>query len=97
MTGFRQRLLTAVAGQLCRPHGLAGRGVAIMLNRGNRRSVAAAVEESQAAVGDTAADFGFGGGIGISLLLARVGARPQPLNAARVRSVRRSLRSDSRP
>ena len=44
-----------------------------MLNRGNRRSVAAAVEASRAAVGDIAADIGFGGGIGISLLLARVG------------------------
>jgi arsenite methyltransferase len=74
VTGVRQRLLTAVAGQLGRPHGLVGRGVAIMLNRGNRRSVAAAVEASQAAVGDTVADIGFGGGVGISLLLAAVGA-----------------------
>jgi arsenite methyltransferase len=73
VTVLRQRLLTAVAGQLGRPHGLVGRGVAIMLNRGNRRSVAAAVEASQAAVGDVAADIGFGGGVGISLLLERVG------------------------
>jgi arsenite methyltransferase len=73
VTGLRQRLLSAVAGQLGRPHGLVGRGVAIMLNRGNRRSVAAAVEASQVAVGDAAADIGFGGGVGISLLLARVG------------------------
>jgi arsenite methyltransferase len=73
VTVLRQRLLSTVAGQLGRPHGLVGRAVAIMLNRGNRRSVAAAVEASQVAVGDGAADIGFGGGVGISLLLARVG------------------------
>lgn len=73
MTRLRQLLLTTVAGQLGRPHGLVGRGVAIMLNRSNRRSVVAAVEASRAAVGDIAADIGFGGGTGISLLLARVG------------------------
>jgi ubiquinone/menaquinone biosynthesis C-methylase UbiE len=71
--GARQRLLSTIAGQLGRPHGLVGRGVAIMLNRGNRRSVAAAVQATEIEPGGVAADIGFGGGVGLSLLLDRVG------------------------
>jgi arsenite methyltransferase len=70
----RRWLMSALAGQLARPHGLLGRGVAIMLNRGNRRSVEAAVEASEVTAGANAADVGFGGGIGLGLLLERVGA-----------------------
>jgi arsenite methyltransferase len=66
-------LLSIVAGQLGRPHGLLGRGVAIMLNRGNRRSLAAAVQATDIAPGGVAADIGFGGGVGLGLLLDRVG------------------------
>ena len=73
MTGARQRLLSTVAGQLGRPHGLLGRGVAIMLNRGNRRSIAAAVLATEIGPGGVAADIGFGGGVGLGLLLDRVG------------------------
>lgn len=73
MTGARQRLLSTVAGQLGRPHGVLGRGVAIMLNRGNRRSVAAAVQATQIGPGGVAADIGFGGGVGLGLLLDCVG------------------------
>lgn len=73
MTGARQRLLSIVAGQLGRPHGLLGRGVAVFLNRGNRRSVAAAVQATQIDPGGVAADIGFGGGVGLGLLLDRVG------------------------
>ena len=51
MTGARQRLLSIVAGQLGRPHGLLGRGVAIVLNRGNRRSLATAVQATDIAPG----------------------------------------------
>jgi arsenite methyltransferase len=61
VTGARQWLLSAIAGQLDRPHGLVGRGVATMLNRGNRRSVAAAVQATEIAPGGVAADIGFGG------------------------------------
>ncbi len=75
MTNLRQRLLSGVAGQLGRPHGLVGRAVAVMLNRGNRWSVKAAVQLSGAAPGKVVADVGFGGGIGLSLLLDRVGDR----------------------
>jgi arsenite methyltransferase len=44
-----------------------------MLNQGNRWSVEAAVQLSGAAPGKVVADLGFGGGIGLSLLLDRVG------------------------
>jgi arsenite methyltransferase len=73
VTGARQRLLSIVAGQPGRPHGLLGRGVAIVLNRGNRRSLAAAVQATDIAPGGVAADIGFGGGVGLGLLLDRVG------------------------
>jgi arsenite methyltransferase len=73
VTGLRKRLLAGVAGQLGRPHGLLGRSVAMMLNRANRRSIEAAVETSEAGAGDVVADIGFGGGLGLSLLLGRVG------------------------
>jgi arsenite methyltransferase len=68
-----QSMLTAVAGQLGRPHGLLGRGVAIMLNRGNRRSIQAIVEATDITPAAHAADIGFGGGVGLGLLLERVG------------------------
>ncbi len=73
MTGLRQRVLATVAGQLGRPHGLVGRGVAVLLNRGNRSAVAAAVDATGVTAGNTVADFGFGGGLGLDLLLQRVG------------------------
>jgi arsenite methyltransferase len=73
--GLRQRMLATVAGQLGRPHGLVGRGVAIMLNRGNRQAVAGAVDATEATAGKTLADIGFGGGIGLELLLQRVGSQ----------------------
>jgi arsenite methyltransferase len=73
MVNPRDRLLSMIAGQLGRPHGLAGRVVALALNRGNVRSVAAAAEAMQVGRGGIAADIGFGGGIGLQLLLDRVG------------------------
>jgi len=73
VTGLRQRVLAAVAGQLGRPHGLVGRGVAVLLNRGNGQAVAGAVDAAEAAAGTTVADIGFGGGLGLELLLQRVG------------------------
>ncbi len=72
MSGLRTALLTAVAGQLGRPHGLVGRGVALLLNRGNRQAVAAAVDATEATAGNAVADIGFGGGLGLELLLRRV-------------------------
>jgi SAM-dependent methyltransferase len=71
--GVRSRFNAGVARQLGRPGGLAGRVVAVMLNRRNRRSLAAAVEALSPAPGAVVADIGFGGGLGIELLLDRVG------------------------
>lgn len=73
--GLRQRVLATVAGQLGRPHGLVGRGVAVLLNRGNRQAVAGAVDAAQAMAGKTVADIGFGGGLGLDLFLRRVGSQ----------------------
>ncbi|MEU8895192.1 class I SAM-dependent methyltransferase [Nocardia sp. NPDC048505] len=70
MPGLRAKVLSALAGQLGNPHGVLGRGVALILNRGNRALIEAAVG---AATGDTVADIGFGGGVGLELLLARPG------------------------
>ncbi|BBX48301.1 class I SAM-dependent methyltransferase [Mycobacterium cookii] len=71
--GLRQRALAAVAGQLGRPHGLVGRGVAVLLNRGNRPAVAGAVDAAEATAEKSVADIGFGGGLGLDLFLRRVG------------------------
>ncbi|MEV0028689.1 class I SAM-dependent methyltransferase [Nocardia sp. NPDC050793] len=67
------RLWDSVASQLGRPHGIAGRVVGRILNRGNYTTVAAAVAATEAGAGATVADVGFGGGIGLDELLAAVG------------------------
>lgn len=68
MSGVRAKILSTLAGQLGNPHGVLGKGVAFVLNRGNKALIAAAVD---AATGATVADIGFGGGVGLELLLAR--------------------------
>lgn len=70
--GVRDTLLTELARQLARPEGLRGRLVHRRLNRLNRDTVTAAVEAAGLIPGQTAADIGFGGGVGLPLLLARV-------------------------
>jgi arsenite methyltransferase len=73
MTFLRERLLTTVAGQLGRPHGILGPFVARALNKGNERAIAAAVDAAEIPGGGVAADIGFGGGVGLHLLLDGVG------------------------
>jgi hypothetical protein len=73
MTSLRGRLLSTVAGQLGRPHGLLSPFVARALNRGNARAIAAAVDATGIGPGGVAADIGFGGGVGLQLLLDRAG------------------------
>jgi ubiquinone/menaquinone biosynthesis C-methylase UbiE len=63
-----------MARQLGRPEGLRGRMVGRGLNKGNRTAVTAAVAATGVGPGQAAADIGFGGGIGLQLLLERVGA-----------------------
>ncbi len=85
--------MSTLAAQLGNPHGALGKGVALLLNRTNRRLIEAAVRAAEPRPGAAAADIGFGGGVGLSLLLARVGAEgtvygiePSPDMTARARS-----------
>jgi arsenite methyltransferase len=73
MTSLRERLLSTVAGQLGRPHGILSPFIARALNRGNEKAIAAAVDAAEVERGGVAADIGFGGGVGLQLLLDRVG------------------------
>jgi arsenite methyltransferase len=70
-TGIRARIDIMLARQLGRPAGLAGRLVARGLNRGNRQLIEAAVAALPGGPGAALADVGFGGGLGLRLLLAR--------------------------
>lgn len=63
------------ASQLGNPTGWRGRMVAIMLNRANRGLTANAVDALALQPGAVAADLGFGGGVGLDLLLVRVGSQ----------------------
>ncbi len=64
-----ERALTAVARQLGEPAGFTGRVVGRLLNRGNRSLVVAAVAAAGCGPGAEVADIGFGGGVGLDLLL----------------------------
>jgi ubiquinone/menaquinone biosynthesis C-methylase UbiE len=70
---LRQRFLAAGARQLGHPSGWRGRLVGRALNKGNRTLVEAAIAATGVGPGQTAADIGFGGGVGLRLLLDRVG------------------------
>jgi len=50
-----------------------GRVIGMMLNRSNRATIAQAVHALELQPGAVAADLGFGGGVGLALLLERVG------------------------
>src|SRR5260370_3121922 len=71
--GLRSRMLAGLASQLGRPTGLRGRLIGNMLNRSNRSEIAMAIAALDIPLGAVAADLGFGGGVGLKLLLGRVG------------------------
>lgn len=71
--GLRDRYRAGVARQLGRPEGLRGRMVARTLNRVNRSVVTGAIDAAALQPGQTAADLGFGGGVGLAMMLDRVG------------------------
>jgi arsenite methyltransferase len=71
--GLRSRMLAGLASQLGRPTGLRGRVIGNMLNRSNRGEIAMAIAALDIPAGAVAADLGFGGGVGLELLLAQVG------------------------
>jgi arsenite methyltransferase len=66
-------MLAGAARQLGKPQGWRGRLIGRGLNRGNRSFIGGAVSAADLHPGDAAADIGFGGGIGLRLLLDQVG------------------------
>ncbi|WP_410672983.1 class I SAM-dependent methyltransferase [Amycolatopsis sp. cmx-4-68] len=67
--GLRDSFQAGLARQLGHPSGLRGRIVGAMLNRRNRMAVVKAVTALELSGAETALDIGFGGGLGLSLLL----------------------------
>ena len=87
---FLQRRL---ASQLGNPRGLLGSLVARKLNQRNHTAISAAVAALDPTHGQKVADIGYGGGVGLGLLLAAVGrdglvhgVEPSPSMVARARS-----------
>jgi arsenite methyltransferase len=72
-------MLAGFAAQLGKPTGLRGLVVGTMLNRTNRGMIAVAADALELKPGATAADLGFGGGLGLKLLLERVGPQGRVL------------------
>src|SRR6202011_6326518 len=62
---------------LGKPTGLRGRLVGNMLNRSNRGFIVEAIDALEPKAGAVVADLGFGGGVGLALLLERVGPNGQ--------------------
>jgi hypothetical protein len=86
---FVQRRLSC---QLGDPTGLLGGIVDGRLNQRNAGTIAGAVDALQCSGGETVADVGFGGGLGLQLLLDGVGVdgrvhgiEPSPSMVARAR------------
>jgi arsenite methyltransferase len=65
--------MAGIAKQLGHPRGMGGRVVGLALNRGNRGFVSAAVQALHAGDDAVVADVGFGGGVGLKMLLDSVG------------------------
>lgn len=63
-------LLDVVVPQLARPHGRLGQLVASLLNRGNRLMNLHVLGALNVAPGERVLELGFGGGVGLALLLA---------------------------
>jgi arsenite methyltransferase len=70
--GLRERATSALARQLGHPRGRFGRLVGRVLNRRNAPDVRAAVSAVPVRPGAVLADLGFGGGLGLRLLLRRL-------------------------
>lgn len=61
-----------VASQLARPHGLLAKKTMDLLDAGNAERITACVDQTQVGPGMSVADVGFGGGVGLRILLDRV-------------------------
>lgn len=64
--------LRALARQLSGPSGPLGSFIARGLNKGNRGTISAAVDALSLSGDETVADIGYGGGVGLELLLDRL-------------------------
>ncbi|WP_410645195.1 class I SAM-dependent methyltransferase [Amycolatopsis sp. lyj-346] len=69
--GLRERFQAGLARQLGHPNGLRGRLVGSALNRRNREAVVQAVAALELSGTERALDIGFGGGLGLGLLLRK--------------------------
>jgi arsenite methyltransferase len=69
--GLRERFQAGLARQLGHPSGLRGRFVGSALNRRNREAVVKAVAALELSGTERALDIGFGGGLGLGLLLRK--------------------------
>ncbi|SDI38660.1 Methyltransferase domain-containing protein [Actinokineospora alba] len=67
--GVRTALRKMLASQLGNPRGLMGKSVAKRLNKFNFAATSGAVEALAVVDGEVVADLGFGGGVGLRLLL----------------------------
>ena len=74
---LRSKWFAGLAKQLGHPSGIRGRVVGAILNRRNRANLTAAARALAPAPGGVVADVGFGGGIGLGLLLKAVGSTGQ--------------------
>lgn len=85
--GIRARLLATLSQQLGNPSGPLGVLVANGLNKGNGATIRSAVDQLDPKAGEVVADIGFGGGLGLALLLERAGevygVDPSPTMVAR--------------
>ncbi len=71
--GVRDRFESGLARQLGHPSGLRGRLVVRGLNKSNKHVVLAAIDAAGVKAGQSVADLGFGGGVGLQHLLDKVG------------------------
>lgn len=95
--GLRESFQAGLARQLGHPSGLRGRVVGAMLNRRNRTAVVKAVAALELTGGETALDIGFGGGLGLRLLLRKAAAvHGVEISATMLDRARAAFRADDR-
>jgi len=93
--GLREGFQAGLARQLGHPSGLRGRIVGAMLNRGNRKPITGAVAALGLTGGETALDIGFGGGLGLALLLRSAGTvHGVEISATMLERARRTFRRE---
>jgi SAM-dependent methyltransferase len=96
--GVRDRFRAQLAQQLGHPSGIHGKVIARGLNKGNQNVVMAAVAASEVQAGQSAADLGFGGGVGLRALLDEVGPSGQvhgvEISATMLQGARRRFARD---